>query len=119
MRRNEMNINYEDDYLKPIDFEEKDKNEVSKRSLKTIGKVMYSQDDYGFGKYKKALKHTMNYDWLQMFLEEMADGLKYIQNEMDRKKIIIEVLEYGLGSNDPKFSIQTALKILKTEGTGK
>lgn len=114
-----MNINYEDDYLKPINFKEKNKNAVSDRTLKTIKKVMYSQDDYGFEKYKKTLRHTMNYDWLQMFLEEMADGLKYIQNEMDRKKLIIEVLEFGLESNDPKFSIQTALKILKTEGTGK
>lgn len=113
------NINYEDDYLEPINFEEKDKNNVTKKALKTLETVMLSQDEYGFNKYEKALKHTMSYDWLQMFLEEMADGLKYIQNEIDRKQFVISLLELALGMDDPKRGIRKALFILKTEGTGK
>lgn len=105
------NINFEEDY--------NGKNEVSKRALRTLEKVMFSQDDYGFEKYKKALKHTMNYDWLQMFLEEMADGLKYIQNEMDRKRMVIEILECSLEMNVPKDGVIRALQLLKMEGTGK
>jgi hypothetical protein len=113
------NMNWEDDYLEPINFEEKDKNKVTLKTLETLGKVMFSQDDYGFDKYKKALKPTMNYDWLQMFLEEMADGLKYIQNEIDRKQSVIEILECSLEMNVPRDGIYRALNILKTEGTGK
>jgi DNA polymerase sigma len=112
------NINYEDDYLEPIDFDKK--HEVSKRTLKTLEKVMFAQDDYGFNKYKKALKSNMNYDWLQMFLEEMADGLKYIQNEIDRRNAVIQLLEWSLkNDSDSRFSIETALRLLKMEGTGK
>jgi hypothetical protein len=111
------NINFEDDYLEPIDFSKK--HDVSKKTLKTLEQVMLSQDNYGFDKYKKALSSTMNYDWLQMFLEEMADGLKYIQNEMDRKQLVIEILEFGLKRDDPKYFMRDALVILKTEGTGK
>ena len=108
------NINFEDDYLPLIE----DKNEVSKRALNTLEKVMFSQDDYGFDKYKKALRHTMKYDWLQMALEEEADKLKYIQNEIDRKKDVIEMLEKALGYESWAL-VETAVKILKTKGTGK
>jgi hypothetical protein len=97
---------------------ENQKHDVSIKALKTLEKVMLSQDKYGFQKYGTALKHTQNYDWLQMFLEEMADGLKYIQNEMNRKKQVIEILEYALQTNVMSF-VETALKILKTQGTGK
>jgi hypothetical protein len=114
---NEMNINFEDDYLEPIEFD--NKNDVTKKTLKTLEKVMLAQDEYGISKYKKALKHTMNYDWLQMFLEEMADGMKYIQNEMDRKKLVIDILEWSLEHGNPKVGIENAISILKTEGTGK
>ncbi|WP_026572482.1 hypothetical protein [Bacillus sp. UNC438CL73TsuS30] len=94
------------------------KHEVSQKSLKTLEKVMFSQDDYGFEKYKKPLSHEMNYDWMQMFLEEMADGLKYIQNEMDRKAKVIELLENAL-KLESMILVESALGILKIEGTGK
>ena len=94
------------------------KHTVSSKALETLTKVMYAQDEYGVKKYGTTLKHTQNYDWLQMFLEEMADGLKYIQNEMDRKKQVIEILEYAVRANAMSF-VETALKILRTEGTGK
>jgi hypothetical protein len=94
------------------------KHNVSKKALDTLEKVMFSQDDYGFAKYKKALKHNMNYDWLQMFLEEMADGLKYIQNELDRRETVKFLLQAALDHSD--FSlVDVALKLISKEGTGK
>jgi hypothetical protein len=96
-----------------------DKHDVTKRTLKTLEKVMLAQDDYGFDKYKKPLNHKYNYSWMDMFLEEIADGLKYIQNEMDRKALVINILEYALEFDNPKNEIEMALKLLKTEGTGK
>lgn len=114
-----QNMNFEDDYIEPLTFEEDKKHDVTKRALKTLEKVMIAQDDYGFKKYGEPLKFTQNYDWIQMFLEEMADGLKYLQNEMDTKKVVINILEFGLNQDNPKYSIKHALSILKKEGTGK
>jgi hypothetical protein len=94
------------------------KHNVSKKTLNTLEKVMLKQDDYGFDKYKRALSHEMNYNWLDMFMEEMADGLKYIQNEMDRKKQVISLLESSL-EKDSRVLVEAALDILKSEGTGK
>lgn len=96
-----------------------EKHHVTNKALKTLEKVMIAQDDYGFDKYKKPLNHRYNYDWLQMFLEEISDGLKYIQNEMDRKALIINILEYALEFDNPRNEIEMALKLLKIEGTGK
>jgi hypothetical protein len=79
---------------------------------------MFAQDDYGFDKYKKALKHSMDYDWLQMFLEEMADGLKYIQNELDRRETIKWLLYSAIDHSDWSL-VQVALKLISKEGTGK
>lgn len=95
------------------------RHDVSDRMLETLRNVSYKQDDYGIEKYKTNLKHTQRYDWLQMFLEEMADGLKYIQNEMDRKQQFIQLLEFALSQKNPQSFIWDAIKILKTEGTGK
>lgn len=105
-----------DGYLEPIDFDKKHK--VSKKALETLEKVMFSQDEYGVKKYGKPLTHTQHYNWMQMFMEEMADGLKYIQNEMDMKALVINILEWGI-ENDPKHAIESALRMLKVEGTGK
>ena len=55
---------------------------ITNQAMKTIESVMKEQDIYGFDKYKKPLDHTDNYNWMEMFLQEMADGLKYIQCEM-------------------------------------
>lgn len=102
--------------LEEIDFDKK--HVVSKKALKTLEKVMFSQDDYGFAKYKKPLSDGMNYDWLQMFLEEMADGLKYIQNEIDQKEKVKFLLESALKYRE--FSlVKVALEIVSKEGTGK
>jgi hypothetical protein len=107
------NINFEDI---PNDA---NKHDVTSRTLTTLEKVMLKQDDYGIKKYGVALKHQHRYNWLDMFMEEMADGLKYIQNEVDRKKLIIELLETALEVDNPKFVIKTALELLTIQGTGK
>jgi hypothetical protein len=109
-----QNMNFED---KPEPTSEI--HEVTQRVLKTLEPVMIAQDKFGYDKYNKPLKHTYKYDWLQMFLEEMADGLKYIQNEMDRRAFVIQMLEQALESEEPKVLIKEALQVMKTEGTGK
>lgn len=109
------NINFEN----VPDDKNEEKHNVTNKTLKTLEKVMIQQDNYGMEKYKKPLAHTMHYDWMAMFLEEMADGLKYIQNERDMKALIIKILEFGLGSDDPKYHIEHALRLLTVKGTGK
>jgi hypothetical protein len=99
---------------KPTD----DRNEVSDKALKTLKEVMYKQDDFGIEKYGVPLKDHYDYDWLQMFMEEMADGLKYIQNEMDRKNKVIQTLELAIASNEFEL-VKSALEILRRSGTGK
>lgn len=80
---------------------------------------MFAQDEIGFKKYGVPLFHGHNYNWIQMFLEEMADGLKYIQCEIDRKNYVIQMLQAGLNSDSPKEYIEIALQLLTVEGTGK
>ncbi len=77
------------------------------------------QDKYGLAKYGKPLDHTDHYDWLQMFLEEAADGMKYIQCEMNRKNDVIDLLSSAMKTDDPKRYVKLALEILSIKGTGK
>ncbi|MGD6894309.1 hypothetical protein [Bacillus infantis] len=95
------------------------KHDVSKKSLANLEKVMFAQDEFGVKKYGVPLEHSHKYDWLQMFMEEMADGLKYIQCEMDRKEYVKQMLRAGLRSDSPKDYIEIALSILSVDGTGK
>jgi hypothetical protein len=104
-----VNMNYENDA----------RHEVTERALNKLKSVMLKQDYYGIEKYNTPLKHSGNYNWLEMFLEEMADGLKYIQCEIDRKTYVIDLLEAGMRSNDPKEYIEIALQLLTVRGTGK
>jgi hypothetical protein len=94
------------------------RNDVSDKTLETLKEVMYKQDDFGMDKYGVPLKDHYDYDWLQMFMEEMADGLKYIQNEMDRKNKVIQTLELAIASNEFEL-VKSALEILRRSGTGK
>jgi hypothetical protein len=109
MRCRKMNVNYEDDT----------RHEVTDRMLRNIEKVSYAQDDIGVDKYKTALHYSLDFDWLQMLTEEMVDGLKYLQCEMDRKNYVIDMLEAGMRSNEPKEYIEIALQLLNVKGTGK
>ncbi|MBO0961988.1 hypothetical protein J1P26_19980 [Neobacillus sp. MM2021_6] len=95
------------------------KNDVSRKSLTSLEKVMFKQDDYGFDKYQKPLSHKMNYNWMTMEKEEIADFLKYLQCEEDRKADVIHMLKMGLRSDVPKDYIELALELLTIEGTGK
>lgn len=48
------------------------------------------------------LDHSHKYDWLKMLQEELADGLKYLQCEMERKDYVINLLKAGLRSDEQK-----------------
>ncbi|MEH7122088.1 hypothetical protein V7127_02465 [Bacillus sp. JJ1773] len=102
-----------------INFEDILKHEVSNRSLENLKKVMYQQDDFGIKKYKEPLQHYMSYNWLSMAIEEVADFLKYLQCEADRKAYVIQLLKAGQNSEQPKEFIEIALHLLTVEGTGK
>jgi len=95
------------------------KHNVSDAALETLKQVMYQQDDFGIKKYNVALDHSHKYDWLQMLQEELADGLKYLQCEIERKQYVIKLLKAGLHSNEPKTFIEVALELLTVKGTGK
>lgn len=95
------------------------KHKVSDAALEILKEVMYQQDDFGVKKYGVSLDHSHDYDWLKMLQEELADGLKYLQCEMDRKHYVIKLLEAGLRSNEPKSFIEVALELLTVKGTGK
>jgi hypothetical protein len=95
-----------------------ERNDVSDKTLETLKEVMYKQDDFGMNKYGVPLKDHYDYDWLRMFMEEMADGLKYIQNEIDRKNKVIKLLEHAISFNDFML-VESALGILRIKGTGK
>ena len=105
---------------------------MSKNGAKSIGTAMDSQDGYGFDKYGKPLEHTdTRYNWLAMFKEEIADGLKYIECEENRKKDVILLLENSIKliNLEPDINphtkyallllVEEALKLLKIQGTGK
>ena len=92
---------------------------ITEKTLDTLAKDMHEQDIYGLEKYGKPLNHRDRYDWLAMFRQEMADGLKYIQCEMERKAEIQSLLKKALLSDNPKNYIRKALDLLMIEGTGK
>lgn len=97
---------------------------ITEQAKKSIGTAMDSQDGYGFDKYGQPLDHKdTRYNWLSMFKEEIADGLKYIECEENRKKDVIGLLEKAfraseLGVGNAGF-IGEALRLLKIQGTGK
>jgi hypothetical protein len=109
MRCRKMNVNYEDDT----------RHEVTDRMLRNIEKVSYAQDDFGIEKYNTPLHHSLPYSWDEMIDEELVDLLKYRQCEKDRKNYVIDMLEAGMRSNEPKEYIEIALQLLKVKGTGK
>ena len=102
-----------------INFEEDTRHDVSKKALRRLEKVMFEQDDFGVEKYGKPLNSSMEYDWLQMAMEEQADKIKYLECERQRRERIKELLEKGKVSNNPKLYINMALDLLSYEGTGK
>jgi hypothetical protein len=94
------------------------KHYVSDKVLNSLKTVAYNQDYFGINKYGKPLHASMKYDWLKMLREELADGLKYLECEAERKEVVIEMLEYAIENNN-WFTVQSALHQLKQDGTGK
>lgn len=82
------------------------RHNVSDSALDDLKETMYEQDHYGMDKYKEPLHHSYDYDWMKMFEQEIADGLKYLKNEKERKKVVIALLE------DAKQSESLAVKDL-------
>jgi hypothetical protein len=95
-----------------------DRHDVSDKMLDTLKETAYNQDNYGIVKYKVALHHSHKYDWMAMFYEEIADGLKYLQNEMDRKAVILGYLKTAVKIKD-WIHVEKAIDLLEVGGTGK
>jgi hypothetical protein len=93
------------------------RHDVSDEMLKELQKVAYAQDNFGMDKYGEPLHHSYNYDWLAMTFEEIADGLKYIKNEMNRRRAIRNYLVVALHSENWEF-VKKALQLLEINGTG-
>lgn len=94
------------------------RHDVSDKMLMNLERVAYAQDDFGMDKYKTPLRSRYNYDWLEMLREELADGLKYLENEVERKQIVIDILENALELENFDL-VKSAIHILKISGTGK
>ena len=93
------------------------RHDVSDMVIKTLKPVLYEQDHFGMDKYGVPLNFSYGYDWLAMFFEEQADGMKYIQNEMLRRNHVKGLLEYAIETRDWKH-VELALKELSISGTG-
>ncbi len=105
-----------------INFEDIPKHTITDKSLLQLKQVMQQQDEYGIRKYGKELDPKDNYNWLMMFMEEMADGMKYIQCEMENKTDVIRILNGALQvlhAETKDTYIRFALEILTKTNTGK
>jgi hypothetical protein len=103
-----------------INFENDTRHEISNKSLKRLESVMHSQDDFGIEKYGKPLNSRMNYNWLSMAREEIADFLKYLECEEERKEVVVSLMEHAFKYEENwKFYITKALDLMKKGGTGK
>ncbi len=105
-----------------INFEDIPKHTITNKSLLNLKQVMKAQDEYGVRKYGKELDPNDNYNWLNMFMEEMADGLKYIQCEYENKIDVIRILNGALQmehADNKNTYINYALEILTKTSTGK
>lgn len=99
-------------------FHEDDgRHEASNEMIEKLEEVAFTQDDYGMAKYKHPLHHSYNYDWLEMFFEEIADGLKYVTMEMKRREVVRNYLLQAMKFNDWNMVLK-AFKILEIKGTG-
>ncbi|TYR75561.1 hypothetical protein FZC79_10345 [Rossellomorea vietnamensis] len=94
-------------------------HEATERSISRLEKVMRKQDIYGYEKYGKALSSDMPYSWMDMFMEEMADGLKYLEMEQERKQEVVRLLKMALISEHSKTLVSQAIHLLEMGGTAK
>jgi hypothetical protein len=105
-------------FRKAADFDATDgRHDMSNKLLDTLKPVLYGQDNFGMDKYGVPLKHSLQYDWLAMFFEEQADGLKYIQAEMQRRIHVRGLLTDAIEMKNWKL-VEAALHQLSIVGTG-
>ena len=103
-----------------LNYEDIPKHTITNKSLFQLKQVMQQQDEYGIRKYGKELGPRDNYNWINMFMEEMADGLKYIQCEVENKIDVIRILNGALQMERPDSKdayIKYALEILTKTNT--
>lgn len=103
-------------------MEQLHKNTVSDKTLDNLKKTMYEQDDYGMQKYNEPLTHEYDYDWMNMFEQEIADGLKYLQCEKDRKRVVVSILQIAMKADHTTVKnqlIEDALNLLTAGGREK
>lgn len=107
--------------LQNMNYEDAPKHTVTNKAILTLKQVMEAQDEFGIRKYGKELNHRDNYDWMKMFLEEFADGLKYIQCEIENKQEVILILKgaKAVKHHNKDLFIDAALDILTKSNTGK
>lgn len=59
---------------------------ISQEAIDIFSYVVDKQDRKGFAKYNETIDdaHDEEYDWSEMLLEEMVDGMKYAVKEIVR-----------------------------------
>lgn len=95
-----------------------DRHEVSDKMLKNKKRIAYAQDEFGMKKYNEPLHAGMNYNWLDMIREELADADKYLECEAIRKERVLGMLEYAMASRNWQ-TVERAYAELGKIGTGK
>jgi len=87
-------------------------------TLIKFSKVAHSQEEKGVAKYGKPLNPSDKYDWIEMAIEEMVDGFKYILAEQHRRKAVIKKIRQAINT-DVKPSKHDEISILLDKLEGK
>lgn len=94
------------------------KHEISDKMIDNLKEIAYKQDDFGVEKYKKPLTANLNYDWLQMAMEELVDLGKYLECETERKEVVKVLLNHAVKTENWDL-VKLAYNELSKTGTGK
>lgn len=79
--------------IKPnMNFEDVPQPKITEQMVANVAEVASLQDAH----HGKALDHKDHYDWMELALENITDGLKFIQCEINRKNDVIALLESAL-----------------------
>lgn len=71
------------------------------KSIVKFIEVAKSQEEYGINKYGQPLNPLDNYDWLEMALEELVDGFKYLHAEQVKRRHVIKQIRKVIRDIDP------------------
>lgn len=97
-------------------------HDITDKVLENLIPVMKSQDVFGVDKYNQPLKSGYRYGWLDMAKEEIADMLKYLECEQERKETITSLIREAIDADDvfsKNVFLMEALDLLTITGTGK